>query len=383
MAWTRYQLSLALLMVVTGSINTLSTKWADSLDSKSRDGTIRKFDHPFFQASCMFLGECLCFIMFKLLYKIFSRRADGSEDVHELTKGNRNFSPFKLLIPAMCDMTATSLMYIGLNLTYASSFQMFRGAVIVFVGLLSVGFLERVLKKREWSGIVFVIIGLAVVGAADFIAKDTNTGNHGRNDIITGDLLIVIAQIITATQMVIEEKYVAGLDIPPLQAVGWEGIFGFAVLSTLQIPFYFIKVGPPFSSNDRGVLEDALDAFVQMGNNVELIFAILGTIISIAFFNFAGISVTKELSATTRMVLDSVRTIVIWIVSLLFMGQKFHWLQLLGFIALLFGMCLYNNITLTTCFIRIRNAITKLRYRNLTEEVVENRAADQAYDSNA
>lgn len=58
-----------------------------------------------------------------------------------------------------------------------------------------------------------------------------------------------------------------------------------------------------------------------------LIVFFVGTIISIAFFNFAGISVTKELSATTRMVLDSVRTIVIWIVSLSFMGQKFHWLQ--------------------------------------------------------
>ena len=30
------------------------------------------------------------------------------------------------------------------------------------------------------------------------------------------------------------------------------------------------------------------------------VFDILGTVISIAFFNFAGISVTKELSATTR-----------------------------------------------------------------------------------
>lgn len=370
-------------MVITGSINTLSTKWADELESISRDGIKRPFDHPFFQASCMFLGECLCFVMFKIIYKILSKRADGSEDVHQLTKGNRNFSPFKLFIPAMCDMTSTSLMYIGLNLTYASSFQMFRGAVIVFVGLLSVGFLERVLKKREWSGIFLVIVGLGVVGAADFFAKDTNSENHGRNDIITGDLLIIIAQIITATQMVIEEKYVSGLDIPALQAVGWEGIFGFVVLSCLQVPFYFIKAGAPFSNNDKGVLEDALDAFVQIGNNMELVFAILGTIISIAFFNFAGISVTKELSATTRMVLDSVRTIVIWIVSLSFMGQKFHWLQLLGFVSLLSGMCLYNNITCTSCFIKLRNLITNWRYRNLTEEVVENRSADQAYDSNA
>ena len=40
--------------------------------------------------------------------------------------------------------------------------------------------------------------------------------------------------------------------------------------------------------------------------------ATLGNVASIAFFNFFGISVTKEMSATTRMVLDSIRTFVIW-----------------------------------------------------------------------
>ena len=62
-------------------------------------------------------------------------------------------------------------------------------------------------------------------------------------------------------------------------------------------------------------------------NNHLLIVPICGTIVSIAFFNFAGISVTKEISATTRMVLDSVRTMVIWGVSLLIGWQSFHWLQ--------------------------------------------------------
>lgn len=37
-------------------------------------------------------------------------------------------------------------------------------------------------------------------------------------------MLIIIAQIIQAVQMVVEEKFVSGLNIPPLQAVGWEGI---------------------------------------------------------------------------------------------------------------------------------------------------------------
>ena len=52
------------------------------------------------------------------------------------------------------------------------------------------------------------------------------------------------------------------------------------------------------------------------------------------------------MSATTRMVLDSVRTLVIWTVSLLpfVKWQEFHALQLVGFIVLVTGMCIYNNI---------------------------------------
>nr|XP_023027987.1 solute carrier family 35 member F6 [Leptinotarsa decemlineata] len=374
MEWTNYQILLALIMVVTGSINTLSTKWADEIKSIGRDGVKKNFEHPFFQASTMFLGELFCLLTFKILYKFYSRRADGTEDVHELTKGNRNFNPLILFIPAMCDMTATSIMYIGLNLTYASSFQMFRGSVIVFVGLLSTGFLDRILKKREWTGIFFVIVGLAIVGVADFISKDSNADSRGRNDIITGDMLIVIAQIIQSIQMVVEEKFVSGQDIPPLQAVGWEGLFGFVVLGLLQIPFYFIRAGPPVTQNVGDRLEDAIDAFVQIGHSWQLTVAVLGTITSIAFFNFAGISVTKELSATTRMVLDSVRTIVIWIFSLAFLGQKFHWLQLLGFALLLIGMCVYNGITFATTFIKIR-AFMNRRYNRMEEEVIENRNA--------
>lgn len=49
----------------------------------------------------------------------------------KLLKGNRSFNPLVLLPPAMCDMVATSVMYIGLTLTYASSFQMLRGVFML------------------------------------------------------------------------------------------------------------------------------------------------------------------------------------------------------------------------------------------------------------
>lgn len=241
----------------------------------------------------------------------------------------------------MCDLIATSTMYVGLILTYASSFQMLRGSVIIFVALFSKIFLGRELGMRRGIGIFFIASGLTVVGLSDMFSND-NTGNS--KYILIGDGLIVIAQIITACQMTYEEKYVGSLNIPSLQAVGWEGIFGFVVLSILLVPMYFIHVPSAFSKNPRNVVEDAIDAFYMIKNNNLLLVPITGTVFSIAFFNFAGISVTKEISATTRMVLDSIRTIVIWAISLSLGWQKFHSLQLVGFASLLFGMCIYNDI---------------------------------------
>lgn len=118
---------------------------------------------------------------------------DGSVDNNVLTKGSRIFNPFILIVPALCDMFATSIMYIGLNMTYASSFQMLRGSVIVFTGMLSIGFLNRKLGVREWIGISFVIIGLSFVGVSDILVMENN--DVSANSVITGDLLIILAQV--------------------------------------------------------------------------------------------------------------------------------------------------------------------------------------------
>jgi len=59
-----FHLGLAALMLVTGSINTLSVKWADTMTSESVDHQQRGFDHPFLQACGMFLGEMMCMLAF-------------------------------------------------------------------------------------------------------------------------------------------------------------------------------------------------------------------------------------------------------------------------------------------------------------------------------
>jgi hypothetical protein len=69
-----------------------------------------------FQACGMFLGEFFCLIVFYL--KRFCQR-----DREELPK----FNPLIFWPAALLDMCGTSLMYVGLNMTFASSFQMLRG----------------------------------------------------------------------------------------------------------------------------------------------------------------------------------------------------------------------------------------------------------------
>ncbi|XP_077443441.1 solute carrier family 35 member F6 isoform X2 [Stigmatopora argus] len=287
-------------------------------------------------AVAMFLGEFSCLGVFYILLCHDRRRPEPNMSTGE------SFSPFLFFPPAMCDMLATSTMYVALNMTSASSFQMLRGAVIIFTGLLSVAFLGRRLKLSQWIGILVTILGLIIVGLADFTSGH-HDDTHKLSDVITGDLLIIMAQVVVAVQMVLEEKFVYKHDVHPLRAVGIEGFFGFFVLSLLLIPMYFIHVGQ-LSNTPRQVLEDALDAFCQIGYRPLILMALLGNTVSIAFFNFAGISVTKEISATTRMVLDSLRTLVIWAVSLALGWEKFLGLQVLGFLVLLVGTALYNGL---------------------------------------
>ncbi|XP_033859880.1 solute carrier family 35 member F6-like [Acipenser ruthenus] len=337
MAWTKYQLLLAGMMLITGSINTLSAKWADNFSAPGCKGsTEHSFSHPFLQAVGMFLGELSCLVLFHILLCHDRRSPEPKMNT------GQTFNPLYFFPPAMCDMTATCIMYVALNMTSASSFQMLRGAVIVFTGLLSVAFLERKLMVSQWIGIFITITGLLVVGLADFVSGEKDE-QHKLSEVITGDLLIIMAQVIVAVQMVLEEKFVYKHDVHPLRAVGTEGFFGFVTLSLLLIPMYYIPAGH-FGNNPRQVLEDSLDAFCQIGNQPMIVLALLGNIISIAFFNFAGISVTKEINATTRMVLDSLRTVVIWAVSLAVGWERFHGLQVLGFIVLLVGAALYNGL---------------------------------------
>jgi hypothetical protein len=133
------------------------------------------------------------------------------------------------LFPAVCDIAGTTLMNVGLILTPVSIYQMSRGALVLWVGILSVMFLRRRLRAYQWVSLVIVMLGVALVGLAGSMVKkvalDVEDGAEGDAAVVVllkrlavataqmvapedptkvfvGVLLITGAQIFTATQFV-------------------------------------------------------------------------------------------------------------------------------------------------------------------------------------
>ena len=137
----------------------------------------------------MMLGEMMCMLVY-LIY-IFCNRNKLEETDTDKDKPKPN--PFLFLPPALCDVTATSMMYVGLNLTSASQFQMLRGSIMVFVGILSRIFLKKRLEWFRLLGMAVIVVGIVMVGAADFFSN--GEGEEKVSDAVIGDIIVICAQV--------------------------------------------------------------------------------------------------------------------------------------------------------------------------------------------
>jgi hypothetical protein len=66
--------------------------------------------------------------------------------------------------------------------------------------------------------------------------------------------------------------------------------------------------------------------------------------LSIGSFNVFGVIVTQKINSLTRSVMDVARTLIIWAFELAIGWQKFSWLQLSGFVVMVAGNFIYNEI---------------------------------------
>ena len=340
------------VLIVTGSINTILSKIMLSTESLN----VKFEGHQKFLTFCMFLGELLCLLFNYINERFFTIKKD-SESLIKEEEQKKKPKIWYFLFPASFDILGSTISTIGLSFLSSSIFQMFRGALIIFVCIATILIIKTKYYRHHFLGIFIVVLGLSIVGLNAVLSD--NKSSSGKNPAL-GLFLVLLSQIFTCIQLIIEEKILKGYKISELKAVGLEGLWGGIIYIILLFIFYFIdckdwpdnlKDGMCAKIDEDNIrFEDTIFAFRQIGAEIKLLFYLLFLTLSISFFNFSGLAVAKHVSSTLRTIVDTMRTIIIWVFFLVMpfvpkdTEEKFSFLQLIGFIILVLGGTIYNEI---------------------------------------
>lgn len=361
-----------LVFVLSGSANILLAKIVDIQKGECADGEWRNFQHPVFLTALMFLGQLFLLLIYESVNCFLRHRRDGSENDNLITRFqvSSEFSKFSFVLPATLDVIASMLLFTGLYLTYASSFQIIRGAAIIFVGVFSSIYLNQTLTSRHWLSMFTISCGLTIVISVDVqrvVYDRASLVNSDANAILTGSLLIICAQIFHAAQFVYEEKYLKTNDIAPMQAAGLQGLYGFCITLLLSVALNFIPTELPFIQNSRGVFDDLGDIFVQLRSNIWLTIALSAFVLTSALYNYAALTIVKFSSSSNRVLADGLRVILIWLFSLLFNWEILNFVSLIGFVILQMGVISYRNAIFLEWYRSLLLRVMRRRYGDLSE----------------
>ncbi|CAL6016780.1 EamA-like_transporter family protein [Hexamita inflata] len=346
-------------MLSFGTINTVVKKIMYQTDGKNIDGGMEPYAKPWWCTLIMFMGEAMCLVAY---YCIKASRkgvyAPDDKYIRQDPTGGMGYKNFLLLVLLLstCDLLQTTLTGIGLLYCPASITQILRGFLIVFVLGSARIFLKRIPKTFHLFGVCSALVGLIFVGINALLnAKNENSGIGG---IVLGICLTLTAQVFSSIQFVFEEKFMKGkYDIPSLYLVGFEGIFGMLLCICVFLPaVYFIP------GKDHGSYENFINSAYMMFNNPLLLGLQVLYFVSISFFNFMALTISKMLSATHRALIDALRTASVWVVMVIIYyatlkskpahdnkpyGEELNWysfIEAFGFVCMIFGTLVHNNV---------------------------------------
>ena len=185
-----------------------------------------------------------------------------------------------------------------------------------------------------------IVLALGEVGFIAIAYGEEDEGLVG--SIALGIVLLLVAQVFAGGLFVVEEKLLSGYYLDPLKVVGTEGMFG-TLYFLIALPIMqSVQCSGPLC-NFR-YFENSSYAFAQMGDNGLILVYTFGIMLSVAFFNVCGVTTTKLASAAHRSTVDTSRTVLIWIGSVALGFEVFQPWCIPGFVLLVFGTLMYNEI---------------------------------------
>jgi drug/metabolite transporter (DMT)-like permease len=331
-------------VLIFGAGSSVTMKVMLGLKAAGWAGTVHDYDKPFMQSLLMFFGMAFSL----LISKFWDPEGKGQRPASTLRQ------KVTVSIPCGFDLIASTLQTFGLIWINASIFQMLRGSCVIFSALFSMIFLRRRIIPAEWLGIVIVVIATVIIGVASVLmpSNDEDESSHATGtQKLFGCLLVVASEVVQAGQIVTEQFLLHDLNMPALEVVGWEGIWGCILMVLLAFPFALIIPGKDPSPLGNS-LENFMDSFMQLGNGKVAGVSVL-FVVAVLGLNMFGMLVTSSSEAVNRTLLESVRTILVWIVMLIAFAAhagfgeqwcRWSWLELAGFVIMIGGTIIYNKM---------------------------------------
>ena len=303
---------------------------------------------------------------------------EKEDDVFLLTR-DLDFRTFLFVaVPSFFDLVASTLGFVGIIYVDASVWQMLRGSVIVFSSAFSILFLNRRMFAYNWFGVFSCMVGICLVGASNLLsqgwlkeqaAKQTGADGAAPSQTegavasqqqtavssaqqIYGMGIVVAAQVVQASRVVLEEKIMKGLKgngeqaketkkLPPAILCGLEGVWGCAILLVLVFPALYFLPGSDSPNDTEGAFialrnggkdprspeemanslskknaypcqENFWDSVLMLMNSPPILLAFTASLCTVSTYNFCGMSITRYLNAVHRTMCDAWRTMAIW-----------------------------------------------------------------------
>lgn len=181
-----FRITIIALMIFSGAINTIgkecatqptsskTSRWSSRANSSNISSTPTCRYFLLTQATTMFFGEALAFLIF-----LFMKKRDpetfNMRMLEAKTQGKEpTFNKFLLAIPAISDLVTSTLQYVALNFVAGSVYQMMRGGAIVTTFIFSTIFLKMKAQRNQVFGSIFALIGVLIVGASSLIFSSSS-----------------------------------------------------------------------------------------------------------------------------------------------------------------------------------------------------------------
>lgn len=391
-------------LLVCGTVTAITAKLLFQLKAWNKYGQISKWQVPFMETALMFLGMASCIMVHifqtctsKKRAKDMSSMLSFSEPfIEEQSSISEKKSIYLLvMIPTLFDLVATTFGSIGLLWVKASVYQMLRGSLMIFGAFFSIMFGMKKLRGYQWAGLLINLIALIAVAFAstentmtEVVTSKTSKMNHDVFYEIIGCCFIVAGQAVQALQFLVEEKLMGDMDVSPLLIVGMEGVWGLILMGAILFGIQYTgpvtyeyscsyghenhgKSGPNawpaectvnLSDFSKIYHEDSLNTLYMLYHDqtIQIVSAIY--VVSILGLNISGMNITRLMSAVSRTVFETCRTLLIWVTGLClayFYGKgqygekwnKYSYLQAGSFILLIIGTFVYNKIIkIPSCF---------------------------------